>query len=343
MQNFVLFAFGFLALTCMHPLISPELGLSGGVLWALLLGRWTPKRTKILSKNFLAFSVIGLGAGLNIRDCLEIGALGFGFSLFSVLFTLCLGLCLGCLLGVQNKLSQLLSFGTAICGGSAIAALAPITKAREEEISIALATIFILNAIALWVFPIIGRELELSQYQFGWWAALAIHDTSSVVGAAIKYGPEAASTATSIKLARALWIIPLVLIYSFYSRHNLGLVLERSPTNHLKDPPEGQSQIFITGGKLKRYIKTTLPPLPYFIFGFVVVSALNSFVPTLTPLMPHINFAAHRLMVVTLFLIGAGLSTSILSTIGLKPFLQALILWIVITSMALWGVVLFVK
>lgn len=221
--------------------------------------------------------------------------------------TLCFGLLLGRFLKIEKKTSHLISCGTAICGGSAIAAISPLIKAEEKQISVALATVFILNSIALFLFPFIGHLLNLSQTQFGIWSAIAIHDTSSVVGAASKYGADALQVATTVKLTRALWIIPVALMTVLISK---------------------------TG---KQKIK-----IPYFIGLFVLATIINTYLPVVRLVTIHLFGLAQTGLVITLFLIGAGLSPAVLKSVGIKPLMQGIILWAIISLATLYSVLYFV-
>lgn len=299
----------FLALLCLLPDL-PWLhwhawpawaGLLAGVAVALMLGNPFVARTRTLTPKLLAWSVVGLGAAMNLRTVAVVGMQGFGYTLVGISVTLALGLLLGRWLSVQRTTSVLVSVGTAICGGSAIAAAAPVLRAEEEDTSLALATVFLLNASALLIFPVIGHALHLSQRAFGLWAALAIHDTSSVVGASSSYGSEALLIATTTKLARALWIVPLTL--------GLGVWVARR--EHHEAAPV----------KAKR---------PWFILGFLGAAALVTFLPVLQPAGLIMAALAKRSLVLTLFLLGLGLSRASLAKVGPRPFLQGLLLWLVV-------------
>jgi uncharacterized integral membrane protein (TIGR00698 family) len=290
-------------LLCLARLISPPIALLLGLIIAQTVGhpylQWNKKATTLL----LQVSVVGLGFGMNIYTALEAGKQGVLFTIASIAGTLLLGFFLSKWLKIDRQTSHLISCGTAICGGSAIAAVAPVIKASEQQISVALGTVFILNSVALFLFPFIGEQLGLSQVQFGLWSAIAIHDTSSVVGAAAKYGEEALQVATTVKLARALWIIPIAIGTSFLFRS-----------------------------------KDTKVKIPYFIGWFVVAMILNTYVPQLRTVAPYLVWAAKAGLTLTLFLIGAGLSRKTLAAVGAKPLLQGVILWIVISLAALWMV-----
>ena len=281
--------------------VTPPVALFLGLAFALLCGQAHPKFNKKMSKYLLQYSVVGLGFGMNLHASLASGKEGMEFTILSVIGTLVIGWFIGrkCL-KVDRNTSYLISSGTAICGGSAIAAVGPVLKAKDEEMSVALGTIFILNAIALFIFPVIGHALNMGQHEFGTWAAIAIHDTSSVVGAGAAYGEEALQVATTIKLTRALWIIPLAIATSF---------------------------IFKSKGK-----KISIP---WFIFFFVLAMVFNTYVldRTETGVMVgnFINDFARKMLTITLFFIGASLSRDVLRAVGLKPLVQGVLLWFVIS------------
>ena len=281
--------------------ITPPIALFLGLVFALLCGKAYPSFNKKMSKKLLQYSVIGLGFGMNLQASLASGAEGMTFTIISVVGTMLIGWFIGRkLITVERNTSYLISSGTAICGGSAIAAVGPVIKAKDTEMSVALGTIFILNAIALFIFPIIGHWLGMTQEQFGLWAAIAIHDTSSVVGAGAAYGEEALKIATTVKLTRALWIIPLAIATSF---------------------------IFKTKGQ-----KISIP---WFILWFVVAMIINTYLLSLseTGIMigNFINSLARKSLTLTLFFIGASLSVDTLKAVGIKPLIQGVLLWIVIS------------
>ena len=293
---------------CLLPFISPPIALLMGIIVAQSIGHpflhLNHKATHIL----LQFSVVGLGFGMNVQTALQAGKNGISFTIVSIFATLALGYLLGKLLKINRKSSFLISVGTAICGGSAIAAISPVIKAEEKQISVSLGTIFILNSIALLIFPLIGHALNLSQLQFGVWSAIAIQDTSSVVGAASKYGADALQIATTVKLTRALWIIPIALLSS---------VLFKSK-----------------GTKIK---------IPYFIGLFVVAIVLNTYVPFIKEIGSHVVQLSKIGLTLTLFLIGSGLSKAVFVSVGFKPILQGLVLWILISVPALLAVLYLLK
>ena len=281
--------------------VTPPVALFLGLAFALSCGQAHPKFNKKVSKYLLQYSVVGLGFGMNLHASLASGKEGMEFTIISVIGTLLIGWVIGRkFLKVDRDTSYLISTGTAICGGSAIAAVGPVLKAKDTEMSVALGTIFILNAIALFIFPVIGHALDMSQQEFGTWAAIAIHDTSSVVGAGAAYGEEALKIATTIKLTRALWIIPLAFVTSF---------------------------IFKSKGQ-----KVSIP---WFIFFFVLAMVFNTYVlgTTSTGMMigEGINEFARKTLTITLFFIGASLSRDVLKAVGIKPLIQGVLLWVVIS------------
>ena len=257
------------------------------------------KATHIL----LQVSVVGLGFGMNVTSALKAGKEGILFTIVSIIGTLVIGFFMGKFLKIEKKTSYLISTGTAICGGSAIAAISPVIKAQEKQISVALGTIFILNSAALFLFPFIGHQLNLSQSQFGMWCAIAIHDTSSVVGAASKYGPQALEIATTVKLARALWIIPVAFLSTFIFKNK-------------------ESKIKI----------------PYFIGLFVLAMIANTYIPFVQQYNHYLTNIAKAGLTLTLFLIGCGLNRKTISSVGFKPLIQGVILWVIIATAALWAV-----
>jgi uncharacterized integral membrane protein (TIGR00698 family) len=298
--------FAVLLLVCMTSFISPPIALLLGLVLANLSGHpflhLNHKATNIL----LQVSVVGLGFGMNINTALSAGKEGFLFTVASIFSTLILGTYLGRWFNVEKKTSHLISCGTAICGGSAIAAIAPVIQSDEKQTSVALGVIFILNSIALFLFPAVGHWLDLSQKEFGLWCAIAIHDTSSVVGAASKYGPVALQIATTVKLARALWIIPVALITSLVFKNK--------------------------SSKIK---------IPYFIGLFILAMIANTYVPQTAIIAPHLVSIAKIGLTVTLFLIGAGLNLNALKSVGLKPLLQGISLWIFIAIGTLLTIIYF--
>ena len=292
-------------LLCFTSFVSSAVALLGGIAFALFLSNPYKDITQKITSRLLAWSIIGLGAGMNLMSIYHVGLAGVGYTIIGIILTLTLGLALGKYLRSTHDTSWLISIGTAICGGSAIAAAAPVLNARSQDIAVALVIVFALNALALVVFPVVGGALDMTQNQFGLWSALAIHDTSSVVGATMQYGSESLEIGTTIKLARALWIIPVTM--------GLGIYM----------------------GRVKASAGATKPKYPWFILGFVLIAAVMTWVPNLQSFGDIIQMIAKRLLIVTLFLIGAGFSRDALKEVGLKPFLQGVILWIVVASASL--------
>ncbi len=297
----------FVILLLVIPFLSPALALLLGLIVALTIGNPFIQHNKILTKILLQASVVGLGFGMNINAAMEAGKTGIVFTIFSIAITMGLGLFIGKLMKVEKDARTLISGGTAICGGSAIAALAPVIDAKSRDITVALGTIFMLNAIALFIFPIIGDLLKMNDSQFGYWCAIAIHDTSSVVGAAATRGEQALEIATTTKLIRALWIIPLSLFVSFL--HNHGHKAE--------------------GGETKRKIT-----IPWFIFLYVIAMVIATYLPAGEAFYKKTVSIAREAMVYTLFLIGTGLSWKNLKEVGFKPISLGIILWIVISVLS---------
>ena len=290
------------ALRFLSAWVTPPVVLFIGLVFALLCGQAYPTFNKNVSKKLLQYSVIGLGFGMNLQASLASGKEGMLFTIISVVGTLLIGMFIGCkALKLNRNTSYLISSGTAICGGSAIAAVGPIIKAKDTDMSMALATVFILNAIGLFLFPLLGHWLGLSQQDFGTWAAIAIHDTSSVVGAGAAYGEEALQVATTIKLTRALWIIPLALVTS---------VIFRSE-----------------GKKIS---------IPWFILFFIVAMLINTYLLAEFPQIgKFIAGIARKGLIITMFFIGASLSVDVIKSVGIRPLLQGILLWIIISAASL--------
>lgn len=303
--------FFLLILACL--LISPPIALALGLMLAFTIGNPFAEQSKKITKYLLQLSVVLLGFGMNLASVIKAGKDGILFTIATIFGTLLLGYLFDKLLKINDKTSALISSGTAICGGSAIAAVAPAINADSEETSVSLGTIFILNSIALFIFPLIGHALNLTENQFGIWAAIAIHDTSSVVGAAAKYGGEALQIATTVKLARALWIAPIALIFAFLYRSKDG------------------------GEKSKVAI-------PWFIFLFLLATIIRTYAPSfvLPSLFDALVNLAKAGLTVTLFLIGASLSREVLRKVGIRPLIQGLILWLIISLVSLAAVVYFI-
>ena len=290
------------ALRFLSTWVTPPVVLFIGLVFALLCGQAYPTFNKNISKKLLQYSVIGLGFGMNLQASLASGKEGMLFTIISVIGTLLIGMFIGCkILKLNRNTSYLISSGTAICGGSAIAAVGPIIKAKDTDMSMALATVFILNAIGLFLFPALGHWLGLSQQEFGTWAAIAIHDTSSVVGAGADYGEEALQVATTIKLTRALWIIPLALVTSIIFRSE--------------------------GKKIS---------IPWFILFFIVAMLINTYLLADYPeIGKFIAGIARKGLIITMFFIGASLSVDVIKSVGIRPLLQGVLLWIIISAASL--------
>jgi len=274
--------------------ISPPIALLGGLIFGFAVPHPFQSESRLLTKFLLQASVVALGFGMNLHEVVHAGRSGFVYTAASITLAMLLGLALGYLIRVGRISSFLISAGTAICGGSAIAAVGPIANANEEEMAVSLGTVFILNSVALFLFPMLGYEFHLSQQQFGLWSALAIHDTSSVVGAAARYGVQALAIATTIKLASALWIVPLS---------------------------------FATAVVLKTKARIQWP---WFILLFCLAAFLNTLLPSWARVFGALNHLGKIGLTVTLFLIGTGLNRETLRSVGLRPLLQGLVLWIIV-------------
>lgn len=297
-------AFFAILLFCLTPWCPPPLALALGLALALTLG--SPFKTSRQTKILLQTSVVGLGFGMNLQKVVEAGRSGILFTLATIIGTLLAGYALGRLLRVGSGTAHLISSGTAICGGSAIAAVGPVIGATDEEMSVSLGTVFILNSIALFAFPLIGAALHLTQTQFGIWSAIAIHDTSSVVGAAAAYGAEALQVATTVKLTRALWIVPLTLGTAFAFRRRTS----------------GAGRVVI----------------PWFILYFLLASVIRTYVPAPQIAWDVIVRVARIGLTVTLFLIGSALSRKSLAAVGFRPLVLGVTLWILVSAAGLWAV-----
>ena len=283
-------------------LLSPPLALGAGLAYGLFLVHPYQLDSKRLAKFLLQASVVCLGFGMNLSEVIKVGSSGFLYTAVGISFALALGALLGRLLHVQRTQSFLISAGTAICGGSAIAALGPVTEANEEEMAVSLGTVFVLNSVALLIFPAIGAAMHLSQTQFGLWSALAIHDTSSVVGAAAKYGAVALTIGTTVKLARALWIVPVALVTAAIRK--------------------SKSHIY----------------LPWFILYFCIAAVMNSYLPQLHLAYAGAYHLGKLGLAVTLFLIGTGISRQTLKEVGARPMIQGVLLWVVVATLSLFAI-----
>ncbi len=283
-------------------LISPALALAGGIAFGLLLPHPFAAESRDLSRLLLQASVVALGFGMNLHQVVHAGASGFAYTAISITFAILLGTLLGAAFRVSRKASFLITCGTAICGGSAIAAIAPISSASDEDMAVSLGTVFTLNAVALLIFPVIGFALHLTQSQFGLWAALAIHDTSSVVGATARYGPQALTIGTTVKLARALWIVPGALATAAISKNSTRI------------------------------------QWPWFILYFCFAALASTYIHAGAALFAALAKLGRSGLTVTLFLIGTGISKATLRKVGVRPMLQGVALWIIIATLALWAI-----
>ena len=299
----VLILFVGMALVTLTGWVSPPVALAVGLAFALILGNPIPEISNKASRALLQWSVVGLGFGMNLHAVWDAGKTGFGFTVATIFGTLLVGLWLGRLLKVESSTSLLVSVGTSICGGSAIAAVGAVLEADARAMSVSLCTVFVLNAVALFVFPPLGHALGMNQSHFGLWSAIAIHDTSSVVGAAAKYGEEALNIATTVKLARALWIFPIVLGLAFMKRH-----------------------------------RTAKVKLPWFIFAFLAAAGVRTLWPQGEIAYDTIKQVAKLGLTLTLFLIGASLSRDAIRTVGIRSMLQGVLLWIVVSITGLVAV-----
>ncbi len=280
----------------MTPFIGAGSALVLGAIFAITLGNPFAELSQKASKVMLKLAVVGLGFAVDFNEVIEVGRSSLVLTIVSITAIIGLGEILTQVFKLNRNTGVLISFGTAICGGSAIAAMAPVIKAKDHEVAVALGIVFLLNGIGLLLFPAIGHYFELTQQQFGLWAALAIHDTSSVVGASATYGAVALSIATTVKLTRAMWIIPYTAVAGVFMRSD-----EKAS-------------------------------IPLFIVGFLLAALINTYMPSFSSTWELINSAAKQLLVVTLFLIGSGLSLSVLKQAGIKPFLMAITLWVIVSS-----------
>ncbi len=284
------------ALFCLLLLASPPIALFLGLVIAQLFGNPFEKHNSKISKRLLQISVIGLGFGMNIHEAIKSSTDGILFTIGIITITMASGLMIGRFLKVNSKIAALISCGTAICGGSAIAAVSPVIEAKEQETAVSMGTVFILNAIGLFIFPIIGKVLNMTQESFGMWSAIAIHDTSSVVGAAQAYGQKALSIAVNVKLTRALWIIPLVFSIIVFTKN-----------------------------------KNSKIQIPWFIAGYIIAMLIATYIPSISTISLFTASIAKRLLTLTLFFIGAGITKNNLKKVGLKPIILGVSLWILIS------------
>ena len=282
--------------------VSPPFALLAGIAYGFTFAHPYYVDSRNLSRFLLQAAVVALGFGMNLRQVVHAGKAGFLYTAIGISAAMLLGWLLGRLLGVTKKASFLITAGTAICGGSAIAAIAPITRPNEEEMGMSLGTVFILNSVALLLFPAIGLSLHMTQTQFGLWSALAIHDTSSVVGAAAKYGPQALQIGTTVKLARALWIVPVAMITAYRSKSKARV------------------------------------QWPWFIMLFCLAAVANTYLPAGAALYPVLSRLGRLGLTVVLFLIGTGLSKETIRRVGIRPFVQGVCLWATVATASLLAI-----
>ena len=294
---------------CLTPYGSPAAALALGIVYALLIPNPFLKRSKKVSKVLLQASVVLLGFGMNLPTVLRAGKEGMLFAAASILATFVLGSLIARLWKIPAVTATLISAGTAICGGSAIAAVGSVIAAPDGEMSVAIGTIFLLNAVSLYLFPAIGHALHLSEPQFGMWAGIAIHDVSSVVGAASKYGDQALEVATAVKLSRALWIVPISLVIGFLWR---------------------KFQLAKNNGASVTMSNSAIQ-FPWFILLFLIASVIGSYVQLIAQYSPLLSLMAKKGLAITLFLIGSGISPAMLKAVGWKPLAQGVILWVLMS------------
>lgn len=286
-----------IAVLCLFPFISSGLALGLGIIISLIPGEKSSIEKSSISSKLLQASVVLMGFGMNFDQIMETNQVGFKITVFSVISTILIGIVLGKIFKVEKKTAYLIACGTAICGGSAIAAISPVIQAKNNQISFAMGVVFILNAVALFLFPFLGHLFGIDQEHFGYWAAIAIHDTSSVVGAGSAYGERALEIATTVKLTRALWIIPVAFITSLFYKTD--------------------------GKKIK---------IPWFILFFVIAIAISHFIPQWTTSYDHLYWLGHKGMLLALFFIGLSLSLESIKNAGLKSILLGISLWIIIAT-----------
>lgn len=322
-----------LFLTCAAFAVTPwcngPIALGMGIVLALTgLTAWT-KQSKSLSKWLIQLSIVLLGLTIDLHRVQEAGLSGLAFAAGTIIFVFALGFALGRLLGIPNILTTLLCSGTAICGGSAIAATSKVIKADDSDTSIALAAVFVLNAIALFIFPPLGHQLGLNEHQFGTWAAVAIHDMASVVSAGKEYGPIALDQATVVKLTRVLWIVPMAMACAW--------AFARTPSQR-EGVGGGLPGSAPAAKSISSLWSALRSALPWFILGFVIASALRTYVPWNRDADDVFKTAAKTGMTLALFLIGCGLSRAALARVGPRPFIMATIVWVALSALSLWAV-----
>lgn len=303
MQKILAKLYYIIPVLCLFPFFSAPLALFCGMVLAFLYRGEEVVKTGKLTKYLLQASIVCMGFAISVNDAVQTGKNGLLITVVSVIVTLLIGLVIGKLLKVDKNISTLISGGTAICGGSAIAAIAPVIDAKNNEISFSLAVIFTLNAVALFVFPVIGHFLQMDQASFGYWSAIAIHDTSSVVGACSAYGEEALHIGTTVKLTRTLWIIPVALVIAFFNK-----------------------------GKASKI------NIPWFILLFVIAILVGNYIPGMEETNNHLSWLGKKGMMISLFYIGTSIKISEVKKTGLRPFLLGVILWIIIAVSSLFWI-----
>ena len=297
------------AILCLGPCENPGIALLLGAALALTLGNPAPKRTKMVSQRALFIAVAGLGDRIGLRTRADVGARGIVGTVAGIVFCATVGVALSRVIRIESKLALLVTVGTAICGGSAIAAVAPVVHARDDESSLALATVFVLNAIALFLFPAIGHLTHMTGHQFGWWSAVAIHDTSSVVGAALRFGDGAVDLAVPLKLTRALYIVPVAVV--------AGAIAKRGAAEK-------------TATKI---------PMPWLALAFLGVCVAFSILPALAPMRAHVVDLARRVMGFAIFFVGLGLTRPALARVSGRVLAFGATLWLATAAVTLAGVV----
>ncbi len=284
---------------CLFPFFSAPLALFLGILLAIFYKGEEVIKTGKLTKYLLQGSIVCMGFSMSVNEVIQTGKTGFMITVVSVVVTIIAGILLGKLFKVGKNTTMLISSGTAICGGSAIAAVAPVLDAKNNEISFSLAVIFVLNAVALFVFPLIGHLLQMDQTHFGYWAAIAIHDTSSVVGACSAYGEQALQVGTTVKLTRTLWIIPLALCIAFFNKN-----------------------------------KTSKINIPWFIFLFLLAIIVGNYIPGMAETNGHLSWLGKKGMMVSLFFIGASINMDEVKKTGINTFMLGITLWFMISILS---------
>lgn len=303
MQKLLAKLYYIIPVCCLFPFFSAPLALFLGILLAFFYKGEEVVRSGKLTKYLLQGSIVCMGFSMSVQDVVQTGKTGFAITVVSVLVTMFFGIALSRILGVNKNTGLLISSGTAICGGSAIAAVAPVLEAKNNEISFSLAVVFVLNAVGLFIFPAIGHLLQMDQTHFGYWAAIAIHDTSSVVGACSAYGEQALQVGTTVKLTRTLWIIPLALSIAFFNKKNTSKI-----------------------------------NIPWFIFLFVVAIVIGNYIPGMAETNSHLSWLGKKGMMISLFFIGASINISEVKKTGLNTFMLGILLWIVIAVLSFFWI-----